>query len=118
MFKTVWCKGYFNMIIESIQKLIEESTKFNNDKLLTVISKKLIKHDIIKGNIKRFNLKNNYLELKKSLKIDEIREFNKGTFEVVVFPIDEKSTDGYLGIHTVFVEIDLNYKIYYISVDG
>jgi len=106
------------MILDSIQTLIEESEKFNNDKLLTVISKKLINHDIIKGNIKRFKLKNDYLELKKSLKINEIRELDKGDFQVVVFPIDENSTDGYLGNHTVFVEINLNYKIYNISVDG
>jgi hypothetical protein len=99
------------LILEAISIVVPEEIKLK-------ICKELIKNEIVQDNIKKFGLKNDAKVMCKTLKIQNVKEAG-GTLEIVIFPINEKSNNGYLGEHTCYVECEPDFsKIYNVSLNG
>jgi hypothetical protein len=107
-----------NLILESKFITIYKETKLKTKDIKLKICEELIKNEIVQDNIRRFNLKNDAKEMCKTLKIDNVRDVGQ-TLEITILPINEKSTNGYLGEHTCYVEGEHDFsKFYNISLDG
>jgi hypothetical protein len=113
----------YNRILTLIQKLMLESNLEGSsivvpEKIKLKICNELIKNEIVQSNIKKFGLKNDAKEMCKTLKIQNVRKAG-GTLEIAIFPVNEKSTNGYLGEHTCYVECEPDFsKIYNVSLNG
>jgi hypothetical protein len=103
---------YFNkLILEAANIKISAKNKLK-------ICQEIFKNTIVINNIKKFKLSNTVEDMCKSLKIHEVRQ--DGTSLIItVFPVDEKSSNGYLGNHTCTIECENDFsKFYNVSFDG